>query len=147
MPQESFLFEKAKLCKLSSQRKRVMLVMWTNNITLARTGNFALLVTVPDGDMTVGFDGCPAHTHGSILAELFGCDEETAVARFVAEIVESKQVIAIWRVAGRRTDAWLPRHEGRSLRDEIAGLLQYGETNETVEFRLWDGTTVEQSDA
>lgn len=106
-------------------------------------GQLRLKVVAPKGDLTVGFAGCPSHTHGSILAELFGCAEEEAITRFVTDIVDGRQVIAVWRVSGRLTDVWLPMHEGRSLPDLLADLRRYGEPHETVEFRLWDGTKVE----
>jgi hypothetical protein len=101
-----------------------------------------LLVTSPDGDVTIGFAGCPAHTHGSILADLFQCDEAEAVRRFVSDIVQSRVVIAIWRTGGQLKDIWLPEHEGQTLRDEIARLARHGEPRDTIEFRLWDGTKI-----
>ena len=102
-----------------------------------------LLVTAPDGDVTIGFANCPTHTHGSILAELTQCDEATAVERFVSDIVESKAVIAVWRIEGRLRDVWLPEHEGHKLRDVVANLRIFGESGETVEFRLWNGKRIE----
>jgi hypothetical protein len=105
-------------------------------------GQLCLLVTTPDGDITIGFDGCPSHIHGDILAELYGCDEKTAVTRFVADIVENRQIIAIWRVSGRVRDIWVPEHNGNSLDKVVADLNHYGEANETVEFRLWNGKEV-----
>lgn len=106
-------------------------------------GQLRLLVISSDGDLTVGFAGCPAHTHGSILAAQFGTGEAEAVARFVAGIIEGQQVIAVWRARGRVRDVWVPEHEGRSLHDELADVAGYGEPGETVEFRLWDGTRVQ----
>jgi hypothetical protein len=110
---------------------------------LSPDGQLRLLVIAPDGDLTVGFDGFPSHTHGSILAEIFGCGQEEAITRFVTEIVEGKQIIALWRLSGQLRDVWLPLHEGLSLPDVIADLNRYGDPNETVEFRLWNGTKVE----
>ena len=106
-------------------------------------GQLRLLVIAADDDVTIGFADCPAHTHGSILAELFECDEAAAVERFISDILESNAVIAVWRVEGRMKDAWLPAHEGHRLRDVIANLQKYGEPSETVEFRLWNGESIE----
>lgn len=46
-----------------------------------------LLVGDSDGNTCIGFDGFIWHTHGDILAALFGLPEEEAVASFVAEIL------------------------------------------------------------
>jgi hypothetical protein len=102
-----------------------------------------LLVTSSDGDVTIGFADCPAHTHASILSDLFECDEPEAVKRFVSDIVESRAVIAIWRIGDRIRDVWLPEHEGHTLRTVVANLRKHGEPDETVEFRLWDGTKID----
>ncbi|WP_158745430.1 hypothetical protein [Acidisphaera sp. L21] len=95
------------------------------------------------GDLIVGFAGFPAHTHGEILAELFGCAAEEAIARFVTEIVEGRQIIAVWRVSGKPRNIWLPVYEGNSLADVLDDLSRFGEPDETVEFRFWDGTKVD----
>ena len=102
-----------------------------------------LLVTSPAGDVTIGVADCPAHTHGSILAELFLCNEAVAVERFISGIVESRAVIAIWRIGDRIRDVWLPEHEGHTLRTVVTDLHKHGEPDETVEFRLWDGTKID----
>jgi hypothetical protein len=104
-----------------------------------------LLVTVPDGDITIGFGGCPAHTHGSILAQFYGCDEDAAAWRFITGILEGKLIIAIRRISGVMTDAWIPETDRQTLDDILADLERYGEQGETVEFRLWDGAKVEPS--
>jgi hypothetical protein len=102
-------------------------------------GQLCLLVISPDGDLTIGFDGAPAHTHGSILAELSGLDEESAAEQFIAGIIESRKVIAIWRAAGEIREIWIPEHNYQSLQDVILNL----EPGETVEFRLWNGTKID----
>lgn len=106
-------------------------------------GQLRLLVIAPDGDITVGFEGCPAHTHGSILAGQYGCDEREAVEKFVSRIVTGKYVIAVCRFPDRVRDIWLPEHEGSDLHEVVADLARYGDPGETVEFRLWDGTKIE----
>ena len=103
-------------------------------------GQLRLLVIEPDGDLTIGFDGCPAHTHGSILAERYDCDEETAASRFVLGILESKLIIAVLRTAGIMTDAYVLEANWETVEDVVNSFARYGESNETVELRLWDGT-------
>lgn len=101
-----------------------------------------LLVTVLDGDITIGFDGCSAHTHGSILAEFYSCDEDTAARRFITGILEGSLVIAIKRMSGVMTDAWIPETNWQRIDDVRASFERHGEPGETVEFRLWDGAQV-----
>jgi hypothetical protein len=101
-------------------------------------GQLKFLVTCPDGDWTIGFDGFPWHTHGSILAELSGQDEKSAVERYLADLIGNFAVIALQRISGELTDVWVT--------DDPAGAIEnckkYGQAHETVEFRLWDGTPV-----
>jgi hypothetical protein len=101
-------------------------------------GQLRFLVTCPDGDWTVGFDGFPWHTHGSILAELSGMDEISAMERFVAHLTGSVSVIVVRRRSGARTDVWITEDPA----DELSGYKRYGLPDETIEFRLWDGTAV-----
>lgn len=110
---------------------------------LSTDGQLRLLVVAPDGDITIGFDGCPSHTHGDILAGHYGCDEQQGVQQFVSSILEGRYVIAIWRTPDGVRDIWLPEHEGSNLGKVVAELARYGDAGETVEFRLWDGTKIE----
>ena len=70
-------------------------------------GQLKFLVTCPDGDWTIGFDRFPSHTHGSILAELSGQDEVTAVERVLADLIGNVSVIALTRISGELTDVWV----------------------------------------
>jgi hypothetical protein len=101
-------------------------------------GQLKFLVTCPDGDWTIGFDGFPWHTHGSILAELSGQDEITAIERFVADLTGSISVIFLRRRSGVLTDVWITDDPATELSD----YKRYGLPNEAIEFRLWDGTAV-----
>jgi len=94
------------------------------------------LVTCPDGDWTIGFDGFPWHTHGSILAELSGQDEKSAVERYLAALIDNVAVIALIRVSGKLTDIWITDDPADDL------LSHHAPPDETVEFRLWDGTPI-----
>ena len=101
-------------------------------------GQLKFLITCPDGDWTMGFDGCPAHTHGSILAELSGLDEVAAVERYLADLIGNVSVIALRRVSGTLTEAWITNDPA----EEVLSLQKYGKPNETIEFRLWNGNAV-----
>jgi hypothetical protein len=101
-------------------------------------GQLRFFVTRPDGDWTIGFDGFPWHTHGSILAELSGQDEISAIECFVANLTGNISVIVLRRRSGVLTDV--------SITDDPAGELssykRYGWPDEAIEFRRWDGTAV-----
>ena len=101
-------------------------------------GQLRLLVICPDGDWTLGFDGFPWHTHGSILASLSGKDEETAIDDFVTDLTGGKSVIAMKRIDGALADVWVSDDPA----EDLSSLQQYGLGDETIEFRLWDGSTV-----
>jgi hypothetical protein len=101
-------------------------------------GQLKFIVICPDGDWTLGFDGCPAHTHGSILASLSGLDEVSAIERYLAELMGNVSVIALRRESGVVTDAWVTDDPA----EEVMNSEKYGGPDETIEFRLWDGTIV-----
>ncbi len=106
-------------------------------------GQLRLLVIVPDGDLTIGFDGCSAHTHGSILAERYQCDEEAAAKHFVTAVFESRLVIAVQWTAGVMTNAYVLEANWQTVEDVVSDFRRNGEPGEAVELRLWDGTRVE----
>jgi hypothetical protein len=47
-------------------------------------------------------------------------------------------VIALTRIAGELTDVWITDDPAADL----SSCQRYGATDETMEFRLWDGTSV-----
>ena len=101
-------------------------------------GQLRLLVLCPDGDWTLGFDGFPWHTHGSILASLSGKDEEVAIGDFVADLTSGRSVIAMKLINGAVADVWVTDDPA----DDLAGSQKYGPDDETMEFRRWDGSAV-----
>jgi hypothetical protein len=101
-------------------------------------GHLRLLVTCPDGDWTIGFDGFPWHTHGSILADLSGQDEVSAVEHFLADLTTNVSVIGVKRTSGKLTEVWVSDDPTENLADH----QRFGEPNATLEFRFWDGTAV-----
>jgi hypothetical protein len=100
-------------------------------------GQLKLLVTCRDGDWTIGFDGFPWHTHGSILADLSGNDEVSAVERFVADLTANVSVICLRRTADKLTAAWVSDAPQKDQLDHE----RYGAADETIEFRHWNGTS------
>ena len=101
-------------------------------------GQLKFRVICPGGDWTMGFDGFPWHTHGSILSAVSGQDEISAIQRFVANLTDNISVIVLRRRSGVLTDVWITDDPA----DELAGYKRYGWPDETIEFRLWDGTAV-----
>ena len=95
-------------------------------------GKLCLLVEIVDDDSSIGFEGYPWHTHGDILAELSGLDEEVAIEAFIEKIKKGELVIAILSEGENVIDVFIsddPREE-----TTIPG--------ETIRFRLWNGQHV-----
>ena len=101
-------------------------------------GKLKFLVTCPDGDWIIGFDGFPSHEHGDLLAIRSGLDEVSAVERFVGDLIGNVSVIVLTRRSGMPTDVWVTDNPA----DTLSGYEKYRWPDETIQFRLWDGTTV-----
>jgi hypothetical protein len=63
------------------------------------------LVQTGDGDITMGFDGYPWHTHGDILAALSSGTPEGAMERYIADLIGNGLIIGVARASGRLWDA------------------------------------------
>jgi hypothetical protein len=101
----------------------------------------ALLVGLTGDDWTIGFDGFPYHTHGDILAQTeYGGTPEQATRSFVADIIESRRPIVIWRVNGKIRDFHVSHKFDRAELE--ANIAKYGFPGETFEARYWDGRAV-----
>jgi hypothetical protein len=105
-------------------------------VYVSRDGELRFLVTCPDGDWTISFDGFAWHTHGSVLAAQSGQEEISAIDRFVADLTGNITVIVLTRRSGVLTDIWITDDPATTL------TKRYGWPDETIEFRLWDGTAV-----
>jgi hypothetical protein len=92
------------------------------------------LVRSPGGDITMGFDGYPWHTHGEVLLKLPAESSEAAAEHFVNDLVSGKLIIAISQVADKITDIWIT--------DSPSDDLRHAAADELITFRLWDGTPV-----
>jgi hypothetical protein len=95
-----------------------------------------LVVTGDDGDVTLGFDGFPWHTHADILAALTGLAEAEAVRRFVSNLVGGKSVIVLWSVSGELRDVWASDDPAK---DAGYASTAYADPGESVALRYWDG--------
>ena len=83
-----------------------------------------------DGDLSLGFDGFPSHTHGEILARIAGLPVDITVRSYIDSLLSGRSFIGISRVSGKIRDVWVTDE----LRPD-----KYKPDNETIEFRYWDG--------
>jgi hypothetical protein len=84
-----------------------------------------------DGDIALGFDGFPWHTHADILASLSGLSGNAPVRQFVDDLLNGRAIIAIARAGNTIRDVWVTDEPSPD---------KYKPENETIEFRYWDGT-------
>ena len=96
-----------------------------------------LVVACPDGDVVLGFDGYPLHTHADILATLSGLAAADAVRQFVDDLLSDKSVIAVWGVRGKVEDVWVPR--GAELVPRPTGRSAKSSELRHWSGRQWDG--------
>ena len=94
-------------------------------------GLLRFIVISEDGDVTLGFEGFPWHTHADVLAATDGLPEDAAVERFLNALLTSKAVIAISRRQGEILDIWIT--------DDPLAELRYAPADESIEFRYWNG--------
>ena len=94
------------------------------------------VVTEDDGDVTLGFDGFPWHTHADILAATTGLPHDEAVRQFVNDLVGGLSVIVLWWVAGEMRDVWVSDDPAK---DAGYASTAYAEAGESVTLRYWDG--------
>lgn len=95
-------------------------------------GSLRFLVEIDDeGDVLLGFDGFPWHTHADLLAGTSSRSELQAVDQFVQDLLGNIAVIAVSHVDGKVRDIWVS--------DDPAGESRYLGEGESVELRYWDG--------
>jgi hypothetical protein len=90
-----------------------------------------LVLSYPDGDVALGFDGYPSHTHADILATLSGLAAADAVRQFVDDLLSDKSVIAVWGVPGKVEDVCVSEDPARDA--------AYQQVGEIIELRHWSG--------
>jgi hypothetical protein len=102
-------------------------------------GLLRLIVKQADGLVSIGFEGYPSHTHPEVLSAEYQfwqglrLTPDQAAARFLAEILESRAVIAVARVDGQIRDVWV------TFRPNEVLTSKYVPPNEEIELRFWDG--------
>lgn len=96
-------------------------------------GRLRFLVVDLDGDLTLGFDGFPWHTHANVLALRSGLGPTEAVRGFVDDLLGDRSVIALWGVPGEIRDVWVSEDPDRDAAYPIEG--------EVIEMRYWSGET------
>ena len=88
-----------------------------------------LVVAGPDGDLVLGFDGYPWHTHADILAEVSGLGQPEAVRQYVADLLHDRLAIALWGSPGEIRDVWVPDDPARDAAYPLEG--------EVIRLRYW----------
>jgi hypothetical protein len=95
-------------------------------------GALTFLIVREFDEISLGFQGCPSHTHGDILAELSGLPLAQAVNQYVEALISNKSVVAIATVDGRVRDIWIADEPGKAD--------PYKPENEIISYRYWNGT-------
>ena len=95
------------------------------------------VVTGTDGDVTLGFDGFPWHTHADILAATSGLPAAVAIRRFVSDLIGGVSVIVLLSVGGELQDVWVSD-------DPVRGAV-YPQPGESVVLQYWDGRLLQPS--
>jgi hypothetical protein len=104
------------------------------NIYESPDGKLRLVLTAgDDGDVMLGFEGYPWHTHANLLVPSYGPTKDDALKRFVQDIIESRAVIALYRRGGKII--------GIEITLDPAEDLRYLAEGETVEHRFWNGSS------
>jgi hypothetical protein len=89
-----------------------------------------VVVRCDDGDIAIGFDGYPWHTHPECEASTSNLSESDAVRFLIDRIITNELLIAVARISGVIRDVWPT--------NDPAGDLKYMPPNESIEFRWWN---------
>jgi hypothetical protein len=85
------------------------------------------------GDIYLGFEGFPWHTHGDLLVQASE-SADMAAQRFLSRLVANELVIAVQRVGGAIGDIWIT--------DDPQSDVRHSQPDEHIEFRRWNGAKV-----
>jgi hypothetical protein len=91
-----------------------------------------LVVTSDDGDVSIGFDGFPWHTHADLLANATALAATAAVRRLLEDLFGDRSVVAVWSVGAVVRDVWVS--------DDPARDASYPAAGESIELRYWSGS-------
>ena len=93
-----------------------------------------LLVQRDDGDITIGFDGYPWHTHADIIADLRRqSDPESALKSYLDDLFHDRLPIVLMKKAGVLTEPFIPDFPEEPID------TKYFEPDESYELRYWSG--------
>ena len=94
-------------------------------------GSLRFIVTRDDdGDVALGFDGFPSHTHGDILASLASLPIDAAIRDFVDALLRGRLFIAISRIEGKIRDVWVTDNRNPD---------KFQAEGEALQLRTWNG--------
>lgn len=102
-------------------------------------GELRFVVRWSDADIILGFDGYDWHTHGDLLVADPSDTPADAAKRFISELIAGLWVVAITRIDGTISDIIVTADPAAESRACLAG--------QTIEFRLWDGTRIDEPEA
>jgi hypothetical protein len=97
-------------------------------------GSLTLLVVREEGDITIGFEGYPWHTHGDIIASLREeKDVERAVQCYLTDLTTDRLPIVVMKKNGVMAQPYVA-----DFPDEPVS-TKYFTPEETFELRFWSG--------
>jgi hypothetical protein len=91
-------------------------------------------VRYQNGDSILSFGDFPWHEHGDLLALASSLNPDDAIDAFLAKLFAGDLIIGISKVGGVIGDIWAT--------DDAVGDFSRRLPNETIDFRLWDGTKI-----
>ena len=97
---------------------------------LSPDGMLTFIVGREDGEVCLGFEGYPWHTHPDLLAA-DGVSPEAATRQFVDALLAGRTVIVVSRAGSTVRDVWITDDAESELKNKMP--------DETLEFRYWDG--------
>jgi hypothetical protein len=83
-------------------------------------------------DVILQFNDFAWSTSSAFLASKWGTSQETALTRFVDEVLGNQAIIAVAQAGSAIRDVWVT--------DRPASELKYKRHEETIDFRFWDGS-------
>lgn len=93
-----------------------------------------LLVQREDGDITIGFDGYPWHTHADIIADLRRqSDSESALKTYLDDLFHDRLPIILMMKAGVLREPYIPDFPEEPVD------TKYFAPDESYELRYWSG--------
>lgn len=98
-------------------------------------GSLTLLVVREDGDITIGFEGLPWHTHADIIASLRGEeDKEQALREYLDDLFHDRLPIILMTKGGTISEPYVPEFPDEPID------TKYFEPDESYEVRFWSGS-------